>query len=90
MPDVTVLFCGKLLGSWPAARVGITGAEVLVGDADSELDVVVVLEIGAEDEAALDGVAVTVTVTTEIGGGVVVTVVSAAATRKYLEWKTWE
>lgn len=78
------------MGSWPAARVGTTGAEVLVGDADSELDVVVLLEIGAEDEAALDGVAVTVTVTTEMGGGVVVAVVSAAATRKYLEWKTWE
>ena len=55
---------------------GMPGTEVLVGSA--ELGTTVLLEIGADSEvgAALDRVAVTVTVTTEIGGAVV----AAAAT----------
>ncbi len=74
----------------------MTGTRVLVGSA--ELDTVVLLEIGADVGAALDGVAVaiatvTVTVTTEFweGGseGRVVSVVAAAATWKYLEGKPW-
>jgi hypothetical protein len=65
--------------------VGTPGTAVLVGSAELGTTVSLV-GIGAGVGATLEGVAVMVTVTTEIGGPVA----AAAATWKYLAGNPWD